>query len=127
MICVGSTNRNIPNRSRGGRLLPSSVRTSVDRNLEAFLTDLRRLVETESPTVDKAACDRAGGYLAGLFAEYARAEIIRHPQPRWGDHFEARGGGGARRVLLLRPLETVWPVRAISRPPGPGGRGRVPP
>src|SRR2546429_1796527 len=112
MICVGSTNRNIPNRSRGGRLLPSSVRASVDRNLEAFLTDLRRLVETESPTVDKAACDRAGGDLAGLFAEYARAGIIRHPQPRRGGHFRARGGGGGRRGPLPCAFDPVLPRRA---------------
>src|SRR2546430_17191600 len=103
MICVGSTNMNIPNRSRGGRLLPSSVRASVDRNLEAFLTDLRRLVETESPTVDKAACDRAGGYLAGLFAEYPPAEIIPPPPPPGGGPLEARGGSGAPRVLALGP------------------------
>ena len=97
--------------------MPSSVRASVDRNLEAFLTDLRRFVETESPTVDKAACERAGGYLAELFAEYTRAEIIRHPQPRWGDHFEARVGSGARRILLLGHFDTVWPTGTIARLP----------
>src|SRR2546429_9133767 len=104
MICVGSTNRNIPNRSRGGRLLPSSVRASVDRNLEAFLTDLRRLVETESPTVDKAACDRAGGDLAGLVAEEAPGGVNRPPPPPGGGHLQTRGGGGGGGVPPPRPL-----------------------
>ncbi len=95
----------------------SRIRATVDRHLEAFLTDLRTLVEIESPTVDKAACDRAGRHLAERFREYAGAEIAWHPQERWGDHFEARVGGGDRRILLLGHFDTVWPVGTLTRLP----------
>jgi glutamate carboxypeptidase len=97
--------------------LPSSVRASVDRQLEAFLTDLRAFVEVESPTNDKAAVDRAARHLAERFAAYAHAEIAWHPQPQWGDHFEARIGTGRRRILLLGHVDTVWPIGTLSRLP----------
>ncbi len=95
----------------------SSARASVDRHLEAFLTDLRTFVEIESPTVEKTACDRAGRHLAERFREYAGAEITWHPEERWGDHFEARIGKGARRILLLGHVDTVWPVGTLKRLP----------
>ena len=95
----------------------SSFRPLVDRRLEDVLADLRAFVELESPTVDKDACDRAGRHLAEQFRAYARAEIVWHPQDRYGDHFEARVGDGARRILLLGHSDTVWPVGTIRRLP----------
>jgi glutamate carboxypeptidase len=94
-----------------------SFRSSVDRHLEAFLSDLRTFVELESPTVDKAACDRAGRHLAERYREYTRAEITWHRQERWGDHFEARIGQGARKILLLGHFDTVWPIGTVQRLP----------
>jgi glutamate carboxypeptidase len=94
-----------------------SFRVSVDRHLEAFLSDLRTFVELESPTVDKAACDRAGQQLAGWYREYTGAEIAWHRQERWGDHFEARVGRGSRRILVLGHFDTVWPIGTIKRLP----------
>lgn len=94
-----------------------SFRSSVDRQFEAFLSDLRTLVELESPTVDKAACDRAGQHLAARFREYTGAEIAWHRQESFGDHFEARVGAGARRILLLGHFDTVWPVGTLARLP----------
>ena len=95
----------------------SSFRPLVDRRLEDVIADLRAFVELESPTVDKEACDRAGRHLAEQFRAYASAEIVWHPQDRYGDHFEARVGDGARRILLLGHSDTVWPVGTIRRLP----------
>ncbi len=89
----------------------------ADRHLSDVLADLKAFVELESPTTDKAAVDRAGKHLAGRFADAARAEIVWHPQERWGDHFEARVGSGPRRVLLLGHFDTVWPVGTLQRLP----------
>lgn len=94
-----------------------SFRPSVDQHFDAFVADLRTFVELESPTTDKAACDRAGRYLAARFHEYAGAEILWHRQERWGDHFEARVGQGARKILLLGHFDTVWPIGTIGRLP----------
>ena len=95
----------------------SSFRPLVDRRLEDVIADLRAFVELESPTVDKEACDRAGRHLAEQFRAYASAEIVWHPQDRYGDHFEAHVGDGARRILLLGHCDTVWPVGTIRRLP----------
>jgi glutamate carboxypeptidase len=97
-------------------MLPN-FRPSVDRQFEAFIADLRTFVELESPTTDKAACDRAGHHLADRFREYAGAEILWHRQERQGDHFEARVGRGARTILLLGHFDTVWPIGTIGRLP----------
>jgi glutamate carboxypeptidase len=74
-------------------------------------------VEVESPTTVKAAADRAARHLAGRFADATGAEIVWHPQQEWGDHFEARIGRGARRILLLGHVDTVWPLGTIERLP----------
>jgi glutamate carboxypeptidase len=95
----------------------SSFRASVERHLESFLSDLRTFIELESPTVDKAACDRAGQHLAARFSEYAGAEIAWHRQKDWGDHFEARVGQSARKILLLGHFDTVWPIGTLTRLP----------
>lgn len=81
------------------------------------MADLRTFVELESPTTDKAACDRAGRHLADRLREYAGAEILWHRQDAQGDHFEARVGRGARKILLLGHFDTVWPVGTIGRLP----------
>ena len=97
-------------------MLPS-FRPSVDRRFDAFVADVREFVELESPTTDKAACDRAGRHFAERFREYAGAEIVWHGQERQGDHFEARVGRGARKILLLGHFDTVWPAGTIGRLP----------
>src|SRR6202011_808332 len=103
----------------------ASFRASVDRHLEAFLSDLRTFVELESPTVDKAACDRAGQQLAQWYRQYTGAEITWHRQERWGDHFEARVGRGPRKVLVLGHFDTVWPIGTIERLPCRIDAGRL--
>jgi glutamate carboxypeptidase len=95
----------------------TSFRALADRNRPALLDDLRAFIAIESPSVDKAAADLAGRYLAGRFAEAAQAEIIWHRQSSWGDHFEARTGGGPRRILILGHFDTVWPLGTLSRLP----------
>jgi len=95
----------------------SRYRAFVDEHLQDVLADLKRFVECESPTTDKAAVDRAGKYLAGRFADAARAEIVWHPQTGFGDHFEARVGRGPRRILLVGHFDTVWPVGTLERLP----------
>ncbi len=96
---------------------PSPYRAFVDRHLDEILGELKAFVEVESPTTVKAAVDRAARHLAGRFADAAGAEIVWHPQQEWGDHFEARIGRGARRILLLGHVDTVWPLGTIERLP----------
>jgi len=92
-------------------------RAFADAHLHEVLAEVQTLVGLESPTTDKAAVDRVGKHLAVQLAQAAGAEIAWHPQPRWGDHFEARVGRGPRRVLLLGHVDTVWPVGTLERMP----------
>ena len=83
---------------------------------------LKRLVESESPSADKAAVDR----LAAIVAEQARslgAQVQSVPESRAGDHLIARftppggGEGGVEAILLLCHMDTVFPLGTLEHMP----------
>jgi glutamate carboxypeptidase len=87
---------------------------------------LKRLVETESPTSDKAAVDRVGA----IVAEEARrlgADIQIVPVMEAGDHVIARwgkfpsppgrGARGEGGILLLCHMDTVFPLGTLEKMP----------
>ncbi len=86
---------------------------------------LKRLVETESPSSDKAAVDRVGALVAEEAHKIgAQVEIV--PNDETGNHVlarfalsgaravEAKGEGG---LLLLCHMDTVFPLGALDRIP----------
>lgn len=87
---------------------------------------LRFLVETESPSHDKAAVERVGA----IVVEEARrlgAQVEILPSQEYGDHvlahFPLGGAAGAvkvhndKRILLLCHMDTVFPLGTIHRFP----------
>src|SRR3990172_6078692 len=83
---------------------------------------LQFLVETESPSHDKAAVDRLGG----IVAEEARklgAQIEIIPNKETGDHILARFQPSAfshhpsAPILLLCHMDTVFPLGTINKTP----------
>ena len=103
-----------------------------------MLALLKRLVETESPSHDKAAVDRVGA----LVAEECRrlgAQVELHPQAEVGDLIEARfsphplplprGGRRVREtgisILLLAHMDTVFPLGTLAKMPFYEKDGRV--
>jgi glutamate carboxypeptidase len=91
-----------------------------------MLALLKKLVETESPSTDKAAVDRVGA----LVAEECRrlgAEVEMMPQTVTGDHVVARfgspspaggrGTGGEGAILLMHHMDTVFPLGTLERMP----------
>jgi glutamate carboxypeptidase len=77
---------------------------------------LRTLVETESPSHDKAAVDRVGL----IVAEHARqlgaiVEVI--PNHETGDHIFSKWGTGGDGILLLCHMDTVFPLGTIQKTP----------
>ncbi|MCX6035550.1 MAG: M20 family metallopeptidase [Chloroflexi bacterium] len=92
-----------------------------------MLALLKRLVETESPSHDKAAVDRVGA----MVAEECRrlgAEVKIHPQVETGDQVEARfhpppsgmlreGVVGEGSILLLAHMDTVFPLGTLAKMP----------
>jgi glutamate carboxypeptidase len=81
-----------------------------------MLALLRRLVETESPSHDKAAVDRVGA----LVAEECRrlgAQVETLPQVQAGDLVLARRGEGPGGILLLCHMDTVFPLGTLEKMP----------
>lgn len=85
----------------------------------AFLDTLTGLVERESPTNDKRACDALADHLQrSLVADGWLVE--RHARQQHGDILEARlaaPDSGGPRTLLLTHYDTVWPLGTLERMP----------
>ncbi len=94
----------------------TDLRMYFSQRIEEMLDLLRRLVELESPSTDKAATDRIGRFVAQV-ARQAGGNVTRVPQERWGDHVLVRLGEGKGGFLLLCHLDTVWPVGTLAERP----------
>ena len=83
----------------------------------AMLESLRRLVEAESPSTDKALCDWCADTVADLFRSVAGAQAQRHERTARGDHLELRFGSGVEPILILCHYDTVWDKGTLQRLP----------
>ena len=82
---------------------------------------VRRLVEAESPSDDKAAVDACVA-LAAAECRTLSGRVKLHRQRAFGDVLEARFGprskaGAEKSVLLLGHLDTVWPLGTLKTMP----------
>ncbi|MCS6993402.1 MAG: M20 family metallopeptidase [Anaerolineales bacterium] len=86
--------------------------------LPAMLTLLQRLVETESPSNDKAAVDRVGALvLEECHRLEAQVEIVENAET--GNHLVARWNAHlpGQPILLLHHMDTVFPLGMLARMP----------
>ena len=84
---------------------------------DAYLNTLRELVEFETPTADKRACDALAAHLATLLQEDGWS-VERHDREEAGEIVEARlPGAGGPSTLLLAHYDTVWAVGTLERMP----------
>jgi glutamate carboxypeptidase len=87
-----------------------------------MLSLLRKMVEIESPSDDKAAVDRMGEFLAQAF-ERLGGQVTFYPQEAAGNHLKADFAGGpsdratGKPVLLLGHFDTVWPLGTLAKMP----------
>jgi glutamate carboxypeptidase len=94
----------------------------------AMLRMLRRFVECESPSTDKAAVDRVGQLIAEAACERgARLRLL--PSRVTGNHlraeFAAPSPRTARQILLLAHMDTVWPLGTLAQMPFRVRHGRA--
>jgi glutamate carboxypeptidase len=100
------------------------------RRKESALLDLtRKLVLAESPSDDKAAVDACVALVAARARELG-GRVKLHKQRGFGDVLEARFGlhgktAGAKRILLLGHLDTVWPLGTLKTMPCRVSDGRL--
>lgn len=82
----------------------------------AMMTLLKKLIETESPTYDKAAVNRLGAIVAREASKLgAVIEIL--PQKEVGDQIIARWGSGPGGILLVGHIDTVFPIGTLEMMP----------
>jgi glutamate carboxypeptidase len=87
-----------------------------------MLSLLRKMVEIESPSDDKAAVDRMGAFLAEVF-ERLGGRVTFYPEKAAGNHLKVEFPGGAsdgasgKPVLLLGHFDTVWPMGTLAKMP----------
>lgn len=91
--------------------------------LDAMLEDLRRLVETESPSDDREALTRSAEVLAQILTERLGpgVELIDGPA---GPHVRWRGAKEPK-VLVLGHHDTVFPMGTLERRPFEVEAGRA--
>jgi glutamate carboxypeptidase len=103
-----------------------ALRQAVEAQADEMVRTLRALVETESPSDDKAAMDEAVRLTAG-FAEARGGRVKLHKQKQFGDVLEIRFGtfrDGRKPILLLGHLDTVWPLGTLKTMPWREADGR---
>lgn len=83
---------------------------------EAMVDLLEQLVMIESPSSEREAVNAVAAVMSSAF-ENAGAQVERVPQAAFGDHLRISWGQGARQVLLLAHMDTVWPLGEIARRP----------
>jgi glutamate carboxypeptidase len=88
----------------------------MQSNNNNALNLLRKLVETESPSHDKAAVDTIGRIIMEeCLSLGADIETVR--QSSVGDHLIARWGKGTGGILLLHHMDTVFPLGTLNQMP----------
>jgi glutamate carboxypeptidase len=83
---------------------------------DEILGTLRRLVELESFSTDKAGTDALSAYIRGRL-ESTGAVVQSVRQTTVGDHLIADVGQGESQTLILCHMDTVWPQGTIIERP----------
>ena len=82
---------------------------------DALVQTIREFVEIESPSDNKAAGDRMGAFLAGIFeALGGRAHFHRTADFADNLQIDFPGRDGAKPVLLLGHFDTVYPLGRLA-------------
>lgn len=90
-----------------------------------FKALLRRFVEIESPSLDKAAVDRASAFIAAEFAKLG-GRVRFHRKKTSGDILQIDFAGTSRsRLLLLGHIDTVWELGTLASMPWRESRGKL--
>jgi len=97
-----------------------------DARLDGMVDAIRGMAEVESPSDDKAACDRMAESLAAKFTALGgKAEI--HPAAEFGNNLQIDfpGRDQVEPVLLLGHFDTVYPLGTLAKMPCHVSDGRL--
>ncbi len=85
---------------------------------------LKKLVEAESPSLDKAAVNRVGDIVTNE-ARRLGAQVEHLPVVDAGNHLIARWGDGEGGILLLCHMDTVFPIGTLATMPFREADGKI--
>lgn len=112
-----STKKTVKRPGKRDSLWADRLRYFQER-LPAMVETIRAFVEIESPSDNKAAADRMGAFLAGIFEELGGKARL-HRTGDYGDHLQIDfpGNDGRKPVLLLGHFDTVYPLGTLATMP----------
>jgi len=123
----------MPRKKENKKAAATVVRDGISDRLryfeerkEAIVQTIRQLVEIESPSDHKSGVNRLGTLLAGRF-EGLGGHAMFHRAETFGNHLQVdfTGKRGAKPVLLLGHLDTVYPVGTLEKMPWRLSNGRA--
>jgi len=93
---------------------------------EELLSDLKALVEIESPSSDKPTVDHLAEFLAARL-EYHGGHAQIHVADQFGNHVQAdfTGVSESKPILLLGHIDTVWELGTLKQIPFRIAEGRA--
>src|SRR4051812_47919144 len=112
--------------SSSGSAQLSQIRDWLAPRKTEMVADLKELVLMESPTHDKAACDRLCAMLADQFRQLG-GRVKLHRQKKAGDHLQVEfaGAKGPKPILLLGHFDTVYATGTLDTMPWRESKGLV--
>src|SRR5690349_18717605 len=105
---------------------PRQFLDHCEQRRDAIVSLCEELARAESPSLNKAACDRMSTLLARSFAAVG-GRVRRHKERQFGDHLQVGFAGKARTkpVLLLGHFDTVWEAGTLRSMPVRRDRERL--
>lgn len=87
----------------------------LEAKQNAMVETIREFAEIESPSDDKAACDRMGEFLARKF-EALGGTVRFHPAEKYGNNLQVDfpGRDAVKPVLLIGHFDTVYPIGTLA-------------
>ena len=94
-----------------------NIKDAAYKHEDAFLKTLTDIVMIETPTSDKAACDKLADYFDTTL-QASGWQVERIVKTNVGDQLIAKvNGNGGKSSLILTHYDTVWPIGTIETMP----------
>ncbi len=91
----------------------SSAHEYLQQNAALILSDIKRLVQAQSPSLNKQATDLCGEVLQGIVAERLGVVAEINYQEILGNHLSFNVGNGPQHTSILGHFDTVWDIDEI--------------
>ncbi|WHX26531.1 M20 family metallopeptidase [Virgibacillus halodenitrificans] len=84
------------------------IKKYMEVNQQRILEDIKLLVESDSPSINKELTDKCKANIQLLFQRYFGYKATEIKQQKYGDHLRFEFGDGEETLLLLSHFDTVW-------------------